>query len=62
MWNKFYIPHRRADNPIHNDDIIYTPDVWVCKSDVDFPERLREEEWYQVDVITCKTFWETSVS
>lgn len=55
MWNKFYIPHRRADNPIHNDDIIYTPDVWVCKSDVDFPERLREEEWYQVDVITCKT-------
>ena len=53
MWNKFYIPHRRADNPIHNDDIIYTPDVWVCKSDVDFLERLREEEWYQVDVITC---------
>lgn len=53
MWNKFYVPHRRADNPIYNDDIIHTPDVWVCRSDVDFPERLREEEWYQVDVITC---------
>ena len=33
MWDDFYGPHRLAHNPIHNDDIIYTPSVTVFKSD-----------------------------
>lgn len=32
MQNRFYTPHRQAQNPIHNDDIIYTPEVLVFKT------------------------------
>lgn len=53
MWDDFYGPHRLAHNPIHNDDIIYTPSVTVFKSDTANPALLPEEEWYDVDVITC---------
>lgn len=33
MWDGFYNPHRNTHNPIHNDDIIYTPGVVVFKKD-----------------------------
>ena len=29
MWDGFYNPHRNTHNPIHNDDIIYTPGVGI---------------------------------
>ncbi len=53
MWNKFYAPHRAQKNPLHNDDIIYTPDVMVFKSDTASPKLLAEKDWYGVNVITC---------
>lgn len=53
MWNKFYKPHRKAKDPLYNDDCLYTPGVIVFKSDISFPERMEEKDWYQVDVITC---------
>jgi uncharacterized protein (TIGR02452 family) len=53
MWNGFYKPHRMAHDPIHNDDIIYTPGVIVFKSDDASPTLMPEESWYEVDVITC---------
>lgn len=53
MWNEFYMPHRNAGNPLYNDDCLYTPGVIVFKSDISFPERVEEKDWYQVDVITC---------
>jgi uncharacterized protein (TIGR02452 family) len=53
MWNSFYAPHRAEHNPHHNDDIIYTPDVTVFKTDTDRPELMPEEDWYDVDVISC---------
>ena len=53
MWEQFYIPHRIADNPLYNDDCIFTPGVMVFKSDTNFPETLQESEWWAVDVITC---------
>ena len=53
MWNRFYAPHRAAQNPLHNDDIIYTPGVTVFKTDTSHPEVMPEEDWYDVDVITC---------
>ena len=53
MWNEFYMPHREAGNPLYNDDCLYTPGVTVFKSDISFPERMDEKDWYQVDVITC---------
>lgn len=53
MWDGFYSPHRAAGNPLHSDDIIYTPRVVVFKRDTDRPTLLAERDWYEVDVISC---------
>ncbi|MBQ0026054.1 MAG: TIGR02452 family protein [Lachnospiraceae bacterium] len=53
IWEKFYLPHRKNINPLHNDDVIYSPEVVVFKSDVEFPELLPETEWFKVDVLSC---------
>ena len=53
IWDGFYKPHRDAHDPIHNDDIIYTPRVTVFKTDTATPQLLPESEWYDVDIITC---------
>jgi len=53
MWEGFYAPHRRMQDPLHNDDIIFTPGVVVFKSDTADPVLLAEENWFSVDVITC---------
>lgn len=52
VWNNFYLPHRQANNPLNSGDIIYTPDVIVFKDDEAY-HTLPEEQWFQVDVITC---------
>lgn len=49
MWDVFYAPHRKARNPLHNDDIIFTPDVQVLKDD-DYRPLV---DPFAVDVITC---------
>lgn len=53
MWDGFYTPHRNAHDAIHNDDIIYTPSVTVFKTDTAAPKLMSENDWYDVDVITC---------
>ncbi len=53
MWDGFYNPHRNTHNPVHNDDIIYTPGVVVFKTDTASPKLMDEKYWYNVDVITC---------
>jgi uncharacterized protein (TIGR02452 family) len=40
------------NNPLYNDDCLFTPGVMVFKDDISFPELLPDEDWYQVDVIT----------
>lgn len=53
MWEQFYAPHRAKRDPVHNDDIIYTPSVVVFKSDTAEPHVLKEKDWYKVNVVTC---------
>ena len=53
MWNAFYKPHRKAANPLYNNDCIYTPNVCVFKSDTNFPEILPKDEWWNVNILTC---------
>lgn len=52
-WEYFYEPHRYTHNPLHNDDIIYTPDVTVFKTDTAAPKLMPESDWYNVNIITC---------
>lgn len=49
MWEKFYSPHHASQDSLHNDDIIYTPNVVVIKDD-DY-NMLRTP--FIVDIITC---------
>ncbi len=53
LWNVFYTPHRKAGNPLYNNDCIYTPDVCVFKSDTNFPAPMPQSEWWNVNIITC---------
>ena len=50
---KFYNAHKKAHNPIYNDDIIYSPNVDVFKTDTVEPKLMNENDWYKVNVITC---------
>lgn len=50
-WAAFYNPHRAQNNSLSNDDLIYTPDVTIFKTD-DY-ELLPQPAWCNVDVITC---------
>lgn len=53
LWDCFYSPHRKAGNPLYNDDCVYTPGVCVFREDTTFPELLLKEYWWNVNVITC---------
>jgi uncharacterized protein (TIGR02452 family) len=58
ITRNFHNKHKQAlkegkMNALYNDDCIFTPGVWVFKSDTLLPELLPEKDWYQVDVITC---------
>ena len=51
-WKNFYSVNRERRNPLHDDACIYTPEITVCKSDIDKPQRLPRDKWDLVDVIT----------
>ena len=62
MREPFYEKHARQFNKkeigyMGNDDLIYTPDVIVFKTDERtdpiYPKMMEQSEWYKVDVITC---------
>lgn len=55
---KFYdrhweLIHAGKMNRRNTDDIIYTPGVTVVRDDSNDEVELAENEWYQIDVITC---------
>ena len=49
MRTSFYTPHRKNGNALHNDDIIYTPNVLVIKDD----DHNLLSEPFSVDIISC---------
>jgi len=53
LWDVYYSVKREARNPLYTDALIYTPNVTICKTDDQFPERLEQSDWTEVDVITC---------
>ena len=40
-------------NRRNNDDIVYTPGIMVVRDDANGEAELPENQWYQMDVITC---------
>lgn len=53
LKNNFYIPHKAEGSPLHNNDIIYSPKVLICKTDDGLYKRLNDKDFVAVDIITC---------
>lgn len=53
VFVKFYLHHRKVTDYDFSDRLIYSPGVTVFKDDSPVPQLLAEEDWFQVDVITC---------
>lgn len=53
LFDHFYSLNRNINNPLHDDTVIYSPHIVICKSDSDRPIRLKKEEFVKVDVLTC---------
>lgn len=49
----YYFYHRERHDTRYTDRCIYTPGIWIIKTDTDQPRRMEEADWCQVDVITC---------
>ena len=53
LWDEFYSKNRVMKNVLHTDDCIWSPDVVICKTDEDIPQRMEPMKWEKVDVISC---------
>lgn len=53
FWDRYYLPNRAVNDPLHTDVCIYSPGIVICKTDERIPRRLPEERFVTVDVITC---------
>lgn len=53
VFKEYYGYHRDIKNYFYTDRLIYTKDITVFKNDDDVPQLMEEEEWFNVDVITC---------
>lgn len=53
MAEGFYMPHRRKWTPLFTDDLIFTSGITVFKTDSLIPKEMPEQDWFDVDVITC---------
>lgn len=51
--DKFFGEHRKSNNPIYNDDIIYSPGVDVIKTDTVEPKLMDENDWFKVNILSC---------
>lgn len=53
VFNEYYGYHREMKNLFFSDRLIYTKNVMVFKNDDEIPSLMPENEWFNVDVITC---------
>ena len=51
-WTRYYNFHRQRNDSIYTDACIYSPNIFICKSDIDLPQRLPQSDWFNVDVMT----------
>lgn len=51
-FQRYYNVNRKRNSALYDDACIYTPEIIICKSDVDKPARLPRDKWDTVDVVT----------
>ena len=53
LWQQYYDVNRAAKNPLYSDACIYSPGVIICKTDDSHPQRLPQDQFVTIDVISC---------
>ncbi len=53
FWQKYYSVNRDRSDCRNTDDVIYTPDIVVFKTDDAYPVMMDKNDWLKTDVITC---------
>ena len=53
LWQSYYDVNRAAGDVLHTDACSDSPGSVICKTDENFPERMPQEDWVTVDVISC---------
>ena len=53
VFEDYYGYHRRRNDYLSTDRLIYTSNVTVFKTDDALPQMMDREKWFAVDVITC---------
>lgn len=53
MWDLYYSANRAQSDPLHTDACIYSLGIVICKTDESIPQRMQEDDFVTVDVITC---------
>ncbi len=53
VYEDYYLYNRNIKNRFFSDRLIYTKNVTVFKDDSDVPQLMPNNDWFQVDVITC---------
>ena len=53
VFEDFYRYHQTKTDYDFSDRLIYTPGITVFKDDSAVPTLLKQQDWFQVDVITC---------
>lgn len=53
VFDEYYGYHRNVRSHFYTDRLIYTKDVTIFKDDSFVPKMLPEDDWFEVDVITC---------
>ena len=53
LWRSYYKKNRDAHDNLHTDACIYSPQIVIFKTDEDYPNRMLEKDWVNVDIITC---------
>ncbi|MCR5718526.1 MAG: TIGR02452 family protein [Oscillospiraceae bacterium] len=53
LFSEYYSFHKERHDARYTDACIWSPDIYIIKSDNQSPKRLPESEWCKVDVLTC---------
>ena len=53
LFKKYYQPNRIKKDNLHDDAVIYTPDILICKNDEKYPRRLTEKDFVTIDILSC---------
>lgn len=53
LYGEYYAVHKALRDAHYTDACVWSPDIYIIKTDTAEPKRMSESEWCKVDVLTC---------